>query len=169
MITSHPHVAPTPTPWESFQLGPFNPPRLWVGLWQLSSTAWGSAPASRIREAMTRHVDQGYTAFGKRVLRSLSFTSVIFADLALALSLMSDMVNLSFVQIERPFPERSDGYHFNLTSWGTKQTVNLPPLGSVLRSVSPLSVIIYPFQLITMALPRSSLSVGPLPVSPPLP
>ncbi|KAF8492397.1 Aldo/keto reductase [Russula emetica] len=48
---------------ETFPLGPFNPPRLWVGLWQLSSTAWGSAPASRIREAMARHVDQGYTAF----------------------------------------------------------------------------------------------------------
>ncbi|KAI9507303.1 Aldo/keto reductase [Russula earlei] len=55
-LASHTHL-------ESFQLGPFNPPRLWVGLWQLSSTAWGSAPASRIREAMARHVDQGYTAF----------------------------------------------------------------------------------------------------------
>ena len=62
------HVSPSSsesvTPWETFPLGPFNPPRLWVGLWQLSSTAWGSAPASRIREAMARHVDQGYTAFG---------------------------------------------------------------------------------------------------------
>ncbi|KAH8987254.1 Aldo/keto reductase [Lactarius akahatsu] len=53
----------TATHWETFPLGPFNPPRLWVGLWQLSSTAWGSAPAARIREAMARHVDQGYTAF----------------------------------------------------------------------------------------------------------
>ncbi|KAH9003743.1 Aldo/keto reductase [Lactarius hatsudake] len=51
------------TQWETFPLGPFHPPRLWVGLWQLSSTAWGSAPAAKIREAMARHVDQGYTAF----------------------------------------------------------------------------------------------------------
>ncbi|KAH9044967.1 Aldo/keto reductase [Lactarius deliciosus] len=58
------HVSPvTATHWETFPLGPFSPPRLWVGLWQLSSTAWGSAPAARIREAMARHVDQGYTAF----------------------------------------------------------------------------------------------------------
>src|SRR6266404_2578755 len=56
--------APSPAQ-ESFPLGPFNPPRLWIGLWQLSSTAWGTAPASKIREAMRRHVDQGYTAFGK--------------------------------------------------------------------------------------------------------
>ena len=81
---------------ETFPLGPFSPPRLWVGLWQLSSTAWGSAPASRIREAMARHVDQGYTAFGKRDLISIFFfflklichnvhppLSLPFADLAL--------------------------------------------------------------------------------------
>ncbi|KAI0270402.1 Aldo/keto reductase [Gloeopeniophorella convolvens] len=55
--------APTATPWETFQLGPFTAPRLWVGLWQLSSTAWGTAPAAKIREAMARHVAQGYTAF----------------------------------------------------------------------------------------------------------
>jgi len=57
------HATPSLTTWETFPLGPFSPPRLWVGLWQLSSTAWGSAPASKIREAMARHVDQGYTAF----------------------------------------------------------------------------------------------------------
>jgi hypothetical protein len=68
------------THWETFPLGPFNPPRLWVGLWQLSSTAWGSAPASKIREAMARHVDQGYTAFGKGAV-VMGFLS--FADLAL--------------------------------------------------------------------------------------
>jgi hypothetical protein len=61
-----PMSAPTHPRLGTFPLGPFTPPRLWVGLWQLSSTAWGSAPASRIREAMARHVDQGYTAFGKR-------------------------------------------------------------------------------------------------------
>lgn len=48
---------------ETFPLGPFIAPRLWTGLWQLSSTAWGTASAAKIRQGMTRHVDQGYTAF----------------------------------------------------------------------------------------------------------
>ena len=34
---------------ESFQLGPFIVPRIWTGLWQLSSNAWGSAPSPKIR------------------------------------------------------------------------------------------------------------------------
>ncbi|KAI0319410.1 Aldo/keto reductase [Amylostereum chailletii] len=48
---------------ETFQLGSLIVPRLWIGLWQLSSTAWGSASAAKIRQAMKRHVDHGYTAF----------------------------------------------------------------------------------------------------------
>ncbi|THH04176.1 hypothetical protein EW145_g5711 [Phellinidium pouzarii] len=48
---------------ENFQLGPFTVPRLFVGLWQLSSNAWGTAPVSRIRAEMKRHVDEGYIAF----------------------------------------------------------------------------------------------------------
>ncbi|KAF7291137.1 Aldo-ket-red domain-containing protein [Mycena indigotica] len=48
---------------ETFQLGHFTVPRLWVGLWQLSSNAWGTASVPKIRQAMSRHVDAGYTAF----------------------------------------------------------------------------------------------------------
>ncbi|KAH7879578.1 NADP-dependent oxidoreductase domain-containing protein [Lentinula edodes] len=48
---------------ESFQLGSSLLPRVWSGLWQLSSNAWGTAPLPRIREAMARHVGIGYTAF----------------------------------------------------------------------------------------------------------
>ncbi|KAH7882585.1 hypothetical protein F5I97DRAFT_1906371 [Phlebopus sp. FC_14] len=48
---------------ETFRLGPLVAPRIWVGLWQLSSPAWGSASAAKVREAMTRHVELGYTAF----------------------------------------------------------------------------------------------------------
>ncbi|KAJ7075308.1 NADP-dependent oxidoreductase domain-containing protein [Mycena belliarum] len=48
---------------ETFALGPFDAPRLWTGLWQLSSNAWGAAPVSKIRQAMGRHVASGYTAF----------------------------------------------------------------------------------------------------------
>ncbi|KAJ7659214.1 NADP-dependent oxidoreductase domain-containing protein [Mycena polygramma] len=48
---------------ETVQLGEFTVPRLWTGLWQLSSNAWGTASASKIRQAMGRHVDHGHTAF----------------------------------------------------------------------------------------------------------
>ncbi|KAI5117816.1 hypothetical protein M0805_004946 [Coniferiporia weirii] len=51
------------TKMDTFELGPFTVPRLFVGLWQLSSNAWGTAPVSRIRAEMKRHVDEGYTAF----------------------------------------------------------------------------------------------------------
>ncbi|VDB88466.1 unnamed protein product [Peniophora sp. CBMAI 1063] len=51
---------------ESFQLGSSTTvPRLWVGLWQLSSTAWGSASASKVRNAMIGHIEQGFNAFGE--------------------------------------------------------------------------------------------------------
>ncbi|KAF6742552.1 aldo/keto reductase [Ephemerocybe angulata] len=48
---------------ETFRLGPFIAPRLWVGLWQLSSNAWGSVSAAKVRQGMGRHVALGYTAF----------------------------------------------------------------------------------------------------------
>ncbi|KAH9945677.1 NADP-dependent oxidoreductase domain-containing protein [Amylocystis lapponica] len=54
------HIAPL----ESFQLGPFLVPRIWTGLWQLSSNAWGSAPTPRIRRQMAQYVELGYKAFG---------------------------------------------------------------------------------------------------------
>lgn len=37
-------------------------PRLFSGLWQLSSPSWGSAPASKIREHFISHVSQGFTS-----------------------------------------------------------------------------------------------------------
>ncbi|KAJ7898639.1 NADP-dependent oxidoreductase domain-containing protein [Mycena olivaceomarginata] len=48
---------------ETFKLGEFTVPRLWTGLWQLSSNAWGTAPVSKIRLAMGRYVESGYMAF----------------------------------------------------------------------------------------------------------
>ncbi|KAF4622886.1 hypothetical protein D9613_002422 [Agrocybe pediades] len=52
-----------PSPLETFRLGPFTTPRIWTGLWQLSSNAWGSASVPKIRQGMQRHVSEGYTAF----------------------------------------------------------------------------------------------------------
>ncbi|KAF8583530.1 Aldo/keto reductase [Ramaria rubella] len=51
---------------ETIKLGPLTVPRLFNGLWQLSSPgtfAWGTAPVSKIRHEMKRYVDAGYTAF----------------------------------------------------------------------------------------------------------
>ncbi|KAI6118226.1 NADP-dependent oxidoreductase domain-containing protein [Pisolithus sp. B1] len=48
---------------ETFELGQFTASRIWVGLWQLSSIAWGSAPVAKIRQGMARHVELGYNAF----------------------------------------------------------------------------------------------------------
>jgi len=54
---------PRTTDRETFDLGPFVVPRIWTGLWQLSSNAWGSASAAKIRLGMSRHVELGYSAF----------------------------------------------------------------------------------------------------------
>lgn len=47
------------------RLGSLIVPRVWIGLWQLSSPAWGTAPASKIRAEMMRHMEHGYTTFGE--------------------------------------------------------------------------------------------------------
>ena len=59
-------MATPQTPLETFQLGPFTVPRLFNGLWQLSSNAWGSAPGPRIRRHMAQYAEKGYTAFGEQ-------------------------------------------------------------------------------------------------------
>ncbi|KAL6852085.1 Aldo/keto reductase [Trichoderma novae-zelandiae] len=38
-------------------------PRIFSGLWQMSSPAWGAASSSKIVEQFSRHVRQGFTAF----------------------------------------------------------------------------------------------------------
>ncbi|RPD63845.1 Aldo/keto reductase [Lentinus tigrinus ALCF2SS1-6] len=53
----------TPFRKETFLLGPFELPRLFNGLWQLSSNSWGSAPAAKIRRQMATYAENGYTAF----------------------------------------------------------------------------------------------------------
>ncbi|KIJ30479.1 hypothetical protein M422DRAFT_36543 [Sphaerobolus stellatus SS14] len=48
---------------ETVQLGPLTIPRIFNGLWQLSSPAWGTAPVNKIRQEMRRYVDSGFVAF----------------------------------------------------------------------------------------------------------
>jgi len=50
---------------ENFRLGLVTTPRIWTGLWQLSSNAWGSVSVQKIRQGMARHVKLGYNTFGK--------------------------------------------------------------------------------------------------------
>ena len=52
---------------ETFRLGDRQLPRLFNGLWQLSSNSWGSAPAAKIRRQMATYAENGYTAFGGSV------------------------------------------------------------------------------------------------------
>ncbi|KAI0779772.1 Aldo/keto reductase [Fomes fomentarius] len=48
---------------ETFRLGNRELPRLFNGLWQLSSNSWGCAPAPKIRRDMATFAENGYTAF----------------------------------------------------------------------------------------------------------
>ncbi|KAJ8070919.1 hypothetical protein OCU04_001278 [Sclerotinia nivalis] len=48
---------------ESFQLGSAEVPRMFMGLWQFSSPAWGSASRSKIDRHFRKHVDSGLIAY----------------------------------------------------------------------------------------------------------
>lgn len=48
---------------ETFQLGDRTLPRIFSGLWQMSSPAWGSAQMSKIIDGFSTHVRNGFTAF----------------------------------------------------------------------------------------------------------
>ncbi|KAF9629657.1 hypothetical protein BFW01_g10860 [Lasiodiplodia theobromae] len=52
-----------PSKLETFKIGQRVVPRLFGGLWQLSSPAWGTAPQSKIVEHFTNYVNWGYTAY----------------------------------------------------------------------------------------------------------
>ncbi|KAI6778306.1 NADP-dependent oxidoreductase domain-containing protein [Emericellopsis cladophorae] len=49
--------------YETFALNGRQLPRIFAGLWQLSSSAWGSAPTSKIISHLSSHVTSGLTAF----------------------------------------------------------------------------------------------------------
>jgi hypothetical protein len=48
---------------ETFEMAGVHLPRIFSGLWQLSSPAWGSAPRSKIMQQFSKHVESGLTAF----------------------------------------------------------------------------------------------------------
>lgn len=49
---------------ERFHLGQSRVPRMFMGLWQFSSPAWGTASKSKINKHFRKHVDAGFTAYG---------------------------------------------------------------------------------------------------------
>jgi hypothetical protein len=49
---------------ESFQLGTAVVPRIFMGLWQFSSPAWGTASRLKIDKHFRQHVDAGLIAYG---------------------------------------------------------------------------------------------------------
>jgi len=51
------------SPLESVQLGVAVVPRMFMGLWQFSSPAWGSASRAKIDQHFRKHVDCGFTAY----------------------------------------------------------------------------------------------------------
>jgi len=50
-------------PLESVNLGSAVVPRMFMGLWQFSSPAWGSTSRAKIDQHFRKHVDRGFTAF----------------------------------------------------------------------------------------------------------
>jgi hypothetical protein len=60
-VTNGPHSVTSVI--ETFQLGDTSLPRLFSGLWQLSSPSWGVAPQSKIVKQFAQYVDTGFTAF----------------------------------------------------------------------------------------------------------
>ena len=48
---------------ETFLLNGHKVPRIFSGLWQMSSPAWGAASSAKIVEQFSQHVRQGFTAF----------------------------------------------------------------------------------------------------------
>ena len=57
---------------ETVQLGSLKVPRLFIGLWQTSSPAWGTASASKIRKHFQKHVDAGFNTFGAYTMNKLA-------------------------------------------------------------------------------------------------
>ncbi|EIW74974.1 Aldo keto reductase [Coniophora puteana RWD-64-598 SS2] len=83
---------------ETFTLGPFTVPRLWVGLWQLSGNAWGSASAAKIRQAMARHVELGFNAFADHY----GSAEILFGQYRASLSSPTDVLGATKWCVFRP-------------------------------------------------------------------
>lgn len=57
------YARPPPEAKETFELGNKTLPRIFSGLWQMSSPAWGAAPTAKILDQFYKHVQGGFNAF----------------------------------------------------------------------------------------------------------
>jgi hypothetical protein len=62
-------------PVESIQLGSVQVPRMFMGLWQFSSPAWGTASRTKINRHFRKHVDAGLVAYGKKAYNPVGGTA----------------------------------------------------------------------------------------------
>lgn len=53
---------------ETVQLGSLTVPRMFMGLWQFSSPAWGTASRTQINAHFRKHVDAGFTMYGTYII-----------------------------------------------------------------------------------------------------
>lgn len=60
---SHDTARAVRRPIETFQLGQLTAPRIFCGLWQLSSPAWGSASQSKMMKSFSKYLSSGFSAF----------------------------------------------------------------------------------------------------------
>jgi hypothetical protein len=65
MPSETPKEISKPAQIETVKLGPLTVPRLFIGLWQASSPAWGSSSMGKMKKHFSKHVNLGFTAFGK--------------------------------------------------------------------------------------------------------
>lgn len=64
---------------ETFRLGPHLVPRVFTGLWQLSSPAWGSAGADSQEAALAELVELGLSTAGEWILHERISSPVVWA------------------------------------------------------------------------------------------
>lgn len=62
-----------PTTLETITLGQATVPRMFMGLWQFSSPAWGTASKPKINAHFRKHVDAGFVAYGMSNLLAYSY------------------------------------------------------------------------------------------------
>ena len=81
---------------ETFEMGPFTVPRIWNGLWQLSSNAWGTTSSSQIHAAMEKYSNVGYVAYGvcHPCGKAYVFTLAVVSDMVKDISVWTSVTNI---------------------------------------------------------------------------
>jgi hypothetical protein len=87
--------SPSKSALETFQLGNAVIPRMFMGLWQFSSPAWGTASRSKINCHFRKHVDAGFTSYGMYGVLPLLFCRAFNSSFKTGNGRMHDQDKLS--------------------------------------------------------------------------